>query len=164
VRPFLIISAPRSRSFWTSTLLRCEHDPSRNWPDMKWGAFFTDGKNGVDTAVMNFDSVVAGLHSDGVRMATLRRPAQEIAESLVSLGIARHIAEPASVLGCARLDMFEDAYSLPRFSSDACSDYDEASRLFRWCRGERLSREIWRTLSGTHLETPLLAPYRRAAA
>lgn len=155
--PFLIIAAPRSRTYWTSRLLGCEHDPSRYWPSMEWGRFFVEGRSGVDTAVMmQFDAVAEQLKREGVRVATLRRAPIEIAESLAKLGIDWRLSETAAARGCDILDDLERRYGLTRFSSEIVTDYGEAELLHHWALGAQLGREKWDQLSKTHLETPHL--------
>ena len=64
--PFVVLTLPRSRSFWLSKFLDCPHDPSRHFRDpADVVAYFNDGASSVDTGLgMIWDTHMHAVRRD----------------------------------------------------------------------------------------------------
>jgi hypothetical protein len=148
VTPFVVLSLPRSRSFWVSRFLsyggrRVAHDPSRFFtgPDDIAKYFRDPAAGAVDTAL---GLVWSGI--PGVKVATIWRPVYEVESRLRALG------RPQREQAIQRLDDKLSAIPAARFEFHSLGVEAEARRLFQYCLEQPFDRDWWLKFRGVTLE------------
>jgi hypothetical protein len=167
MRPFVVFSLPRSRSFWLSRFLtaggwQCGHDELRHCRSLddvrSWLAQPLTGT--VETAGAPFWRLLMEYRPD-VRVAVLRRPVAEVVDSLARFGF-----DPAQMRPVMqRLDakLAQIAARVPDALSVTSADLDDeaaCARVFEHCTGLPHDPQWWRTIAPLNLQTDLLATIR----
>lgn len=151
--PFLVLSLPRSRSFWLSKLLSfegrgCDHDPSRFWTNafdaVRYFAFPLAGA--ADTGLICVWHSLRPLLPRDLAVVVVHRPVPEVVESLRRLG-APH--SPRGLDEMAR--RLRDVDGL-HVKAEQLDTYDTCAEVFRHCLGSTLPEDRWRTYSRLNLQ------------
>jgi hypothetical protein len=159
--PFLILALPRSRTYWLSRFLSygpwsCEHDQLRHlrsWEDL--ATWWTIPFNGsVETNGMTFWRLIP----PHVRVVTIRRPVDEVLESLLHLGLP--FDQQILRLGLARMDQKLDQLEARRPGVLSlqyhCLQSESICReLFEHCLGLEHDSNWWLALAKMNLQTNL---------
>ena len=165
--PFVVLSLPRSRSFWLSRFLtaggwQCGHDELRHCRSLddvrSWLAQPLTGT--VETAGAAFWRLLAQYAPDA-RLVVLRRPVAEVVDSLSHLGFDAAVTRPAM----QRLDakLVQVASRVPGVLSVTMAELDDeaaCARVFEHCTGLPHSTEWWRTIAPLNLQTDMPATIR----
>jgi L-amino acid N-acyltransferase YncA len=165
---FLILALPRSRTFWLSRFLQygewtCGHDEARHVRSMddvrSW--FSQSGVGSVETAAAPFWRLVPS----GVRMVVVRRPVNDVVNSLIATGISfnrekltarmRHLDR--------KLDQIERAGALSVQFADLVSE-SACARVFEHCLGLPHDSAWWARLAPVNLQINLASELRYVAA
>lgn len=158
--PFVVLSMPRSRSFWLSRFLSSPerpvgHDISR-WfvSHAEIREFFASpGAGAVDTALgMIWDR----LHIQGVNTVILHRDPDEVARSLAAIGMPVGITYAyASKLRAMR------GFHVEQADLDC---QDGAEMVYRYCTGRKMPKGRWRKFIGRNLQRDVEAMRRDVMA
>lgn len=158
--PFVVLSTPRSRSFWLSRFLSTperpvEHDISHRFcSHAAIRAYFADPAAAVvDTAL---GLIWDRLHIFGVQLIILHRDPNEVARSLQGLGM------PVGSLYAYDAKL----RAMPGFHIDQ-DDLDceiGAKMIYRYCTGEKMPRGRWREFVGRNMQCDLAATERDVLA
>ena len=140
--PFVIFSLPRSRSFWLSRFLSCGdwmcgHDEAsrvRSLDDVRtW--LRQESVGSVETSSAGLWRMLPLINPE-VRIATLRRPYAEVADSLARLGVVVDSAVLHQLRrAAAKLDQIEARLGCPRFEFDELGTWEGAARVLAWATG-----------------------------
>jgi len=166
--PFVIFGLPRSRTYWLSRYLSCGdwvcgHDEARHVRSIEdvcsW--FSQEGVGSVETAAAPFWRLVP----PGVRLAVIRRPVEDVVNSLMATGIVfnknklttrmRHLDR--------KLDQIEGSGAMSVQFADLSSE-SVCARLFEHCLGLPHDPAWWARLAPINLQINLAAELRYAAA
>jgi hypothetical protein len=153
---FLVLSLPRSRSFWTARFLSyertCDHDPARFFADCDEAAAYLSRPDlaAADTGMgVIWRAKLAARVPDDVRIAVIHRPADEVFASLARCGVA-HLA-----LVWHQLRTFAaELRSIPgqHFWFDTLHRHDECKRLFEFCLNRPFDEAWWEGLRHQNLQ------------
>ena len=162
--PFVALSLPRSRSFWTSRFLSddarpCAHDPARFFSsrDDVIRYFAKDSSAAADTGLGLIWSDLAPLLRQDLRVAVLHRPCSQVMKSLVKVGIPNLPSVRSRLSTMARvLVRVRGAH----FHVQDLDTEDGAKRLFEFCTARPFDAERWRALRRLNLQCDIAA-YRR---
>jgi len=170
---FVVFALPRSRTAWTSAYLsygdvHCTHDEARYFRSMEdVEAFFRQPLAGsVETAAAPWWRFLRGRD---VRVATIRRPVEEVVESLMRLPIpfdAGLLRRSMTQLD-RKLDQIEDR--LPNVLSldfAGLERWPECAALFEHCLPYQRDPRWFRRLSGMNIQAnvPAMMRYLEANA
>lgn len=159
--PFLVLTLPRSRSFWLSKFLDCPHDPSRHFATAAdVAAYFSDGACGVDTALGLIWADMARYVRADLRIAVVHRAVPDVLASLARIGIAGPNLPGAMHRMADALLRIRGAH----FAYSQLATRDGAARLFHYCLGRGFSDDWWTTMKDRRLEANLLQTVADAAA
>lgn len=167
-RPFLVLSLPRSRSFWLSQLLGVPHDPSigfRNNDDLR--AFLTRPNCGAcDTGMIGILPKILGIVPD-INLVTVRRPVADVYRSTMNLPII--MPQPEVLLQVfatldVMLDMAEYGHGARRFEFDDLDERDVCDEMHQICWGNPVPDKTWARLNGTRLVVDPVAEMARVEA
>lgn len=146
--PFVVLSTPRSRSFWLSRFLSTPdrpvgHDISRRFTshDEIREFFAAPDAGAVDTALgMIWDR----LHIQGVNTIILHRDPDEVARSLAIMGMPVGITYAYA----AKLR------AMPGFHVEQADldCEDGAKMVYRYCIGRKMPKGRWREFIGRKLQ------------
>ena len=149
MKPFVVLSLPRSRSFWLSCFLSdsarpVEHEPSRNFRAREdVGAYFArPGAAAVDTAL---GLIWRDLElPPNIKLAVMHRPLDEVCASLDRLGL------PSSGMP----ELADKLNSLPglHFDANRLGDEATASAVYAYCTGYTVSRCHWEEFAKQNLQ------------
>lgn len=79
---FYVLSLPRSRTYWMSQFLGCEHDAYKTWPD--YGRFISSNSPGDSTSCYMHIKEYINRWSPVI---VIHRPIEEVVISLCNIGI-----------------------------------------------------------------------------
>lgn len=170
---FLICALPRSRTAWLSQFLsyrdwHCGHDQlryMRTLDDIK--NWFSLEKTGTcETGASPFWRLIAQYAPD-LRVVTIRRPVEEVVESLIKAGVN---SDPASLRKAMhglnrKLDQLEGR--LPNVKSvpySALSDEIACAEIFEFCLPYGHDSERWKSLAASNIQVNFPALMRYVAA
>lgn len=170
--PFIIYGLPRSRTFWLSRFLaygdwECGHDEirhARSMDDIK--AWFAQPCAGtVETAAAPFWRLVP----PHVRSVVVRRPAAEVVDSLMALGVPFDRAGLVALM--RRLDHKLDQIErrVPGVLTVQFADLateEACARVFEYCLPYQHDHAWWETMAALNLQisVPKLIRYYQAYA
>ena len=161
VIPFLVLTLPRSRSFWLSKFLDCPHEPSRHFRSGEaLCAYFNDGACGVDTALGSIWHGYDPLVRRDLRVVVVHRPVADVLASLDRLGIRHPNLEAGLHRQANRMTEIRGAH----FTYSQIATYEGAARLFHACRGEACDVDRWNEMKDDRREADLRAILRDAVA
>jgi hypothetical protein len=158
--PFLILTMPRSRSYWASKFLalngrKVEHNPFVAYGSLDEivGFFESPGAAAVDPAAGAIwrDLLPRIPH---VRIAVIRRPVADVVVSLQRIGtdapflprlVARYAEELNALAASGQAEVFE---------FDRLSEPAHAAALFEHCTGEPLDSFWWQVMRDRNLQSP----------
>lgn len=167
--PFVIFSLPRSRTHWLSAYLsyggwHCGHDEvrhSRSLDDVRsWLSQPLVGS--VETAAAPFWRLLPTLCPEA-RVVVVRRPVDEVAQSLIAAGVA---GEPDALAAALRrydrkLEQIERrlvGVLSVRFADLA--DEATCAQVFEHCLGLPHDHDWWQRLAAVNIQEPLSVPLR----
>jgi hypothetical protein len=155
--PYLILSLPRSRTFWLSKLLACHHDPSRFFADRRAAIdWINAGHSGIDTALgLIWHDIAPALRHD-LMVAVIHRPMEDVVASLERVGVTPPVPMLAELAG--RLHKVAGMH----LSYSQVETYDGCARLAYWCTGMPLDMDRWEEAECVPVECDRAA-YRRDA-
>jgi GNAT superfamily N-acetyltransferase len=159
---FVVLALPRSRTKWLATFLSyrewvCEHDHVRHCRSLDdvsaWLSLPFSGS--VETAAAPFWRLIP----EGVRVATIRRPVEDVVTSLTSLLPGVFDAEQLRH-GLRRLDRKLDQVEHRRadvlsLAYEGLNDQAACARLFEHCLGRPLDPRWWATLAPVNIQANL---------
>lgn len=156
---YLVLGLPRSRTFWLSRLLQCEHDLLGRCSDVDEFWRTLAGGGAVDTTAVALAHEAARR---GVRMAVVWRPLGEVLESLTALDLPGWDPARAETLFTA----FEEALlglDVPTFMWSDLSNESVARELWRVVRpGEAFPEGRYNAIVDRNLQTDVRAQIRGA--
>lgn len=167
--PFLVLSLPRSRSYWTSRFLTFHgravgHDIfiDMSSKDDILRYFSQPGAAACDTA-LGHKWVGLTKILPHVRIAVITRPVDQVIKSFEKLGLT----EPAFV-GWLRqyektLAEFVATGQCHNVTFEALNSFQGASELFEYCLDAPLSRGRWERFNGKNLQCDTVASLTRIA-
>lgn len=167
--PFIIYGLPRSRTFWLSRYLsygdwHCGHDEvrhARSLDDIR--AWFKQPCTGtVETAAAPFWRLVRDRFPE-VQTVTVRRPVEEVIESLAAIGLIfdRDAMMKTLVRLNGKLDQIERR--VPNVLSVRFHDLEDEGccrEIFEHCLPYRYDHQWWALLASVNLQTNMTALIR----
>jgi hypothetical protein len=170
---FVVFALPRSRTAWTSAFLsyggwHCTHDEARYFRSMEdMEAFFRQPMTGsVETAAAPWWRFLRGRD---VRVATIRRPAEEVIESVMRLPLPFDVATLRRTITQydRKLEQIEDR--LPNVMSvqfDHLARWPVAASLFEHCLPFERDIRWYHRLNGMNIQAnvPAMMRYLEANA
>jgi hypothetical protein len=158
---FIVLSLPRSRSFWVSRFLsthevEVHHDPGRFMQSRDEAVAYLnqDVVAAVDTGLLAvWPHLLPRLPKD-LTVVALYRPVPEILLSLKNLGI-RLTSEQEDRLWEAALSLL--ALDGHHFSAGNLSLETEARRFYETCWGAEMPRGRWGEMHGQNLQADIFA-------
>jgi GNAT superfamily N-acetyltransferase len=173
VTPFVILSLPRSRSFWLSRFLtygdyRCGHDEAlrmRSGEDVRtWLA--QDFTGSAETGAARWWRLIRHYRPDA-RIVVVRRPVEDVLDSIVRIDLSGVVTLNRAALeaGLRKKDRALDIVErcAPGVLSVAFDDLrseDTCARVFEHCLPYRHDPAHWRALAGQNLQTCFRATVR----
>lgn len=168
---FLVLSLPRSRSFWLSRFLTygewaCGHEELRHMRSLDdVTAWFSQGCTGTaETAAAPFWRLIG----ENVRIVTVRRPVKQVVDSLMNLpGLVfdRARLEAAMRRHDRKLDQLEARIpGLLSVTFDELNDEETCRRVFEHCLPYVHDHEHWARLAPLNQQCNMLALMRYQAA
>ena len=172
--PFIILALPRSRTTWLSRFLTygdwaCWHEQARyvRSPSDVATWFAQDHTGTVETAVSRWWKLIRLLRPD-VRIVLVRRPVDEVVESLMrlDLGEVGRFDRDRLMLGMTKLDHSLDRITKiisplsVRYQDLECEN--SCAAVFEHCLGIPHDPAWWRSLSGVNVQTDMRALMRYA--
>lgn len=170
--PFIVLALPRSRTTWLSKFLsygdwECGHDQiryMRSLDDVKsWLSLPNTGT--CETGATSFWRLLLKYRPD-IRVVTIRRPVEEVVESLTKVGVAD---SPELRRSMARLDSKLDQIEgrLPNVKSVKFSDLateQTCAEVFEFCLPYRHDHQWWEAFHAMNIQTnfPALMRYVHA--
>src|SRR5580658_544447 len=155
--PYVILALPRSRTYWLSRLLGCEHDPSRFFPHRDHAVgYLNDGHDCIDTALgLAWSSIAPALRRD-LRVAVIHRAVPDVAASLERIGMP----PPLEMLHL----LADRLLCIPamHFPYAELATYEGCARLAHHCSGAILDPFRWEDVAAEPVECDFAA-YRRDA-
>ena len=157
---FLVLTMPRSRSFWASRFLALngrtvEHNPFVAYESLDEIVQFFDhpGAAAVDPAAGAIWRDLLPRIPD-VKVAVIRRPVADVVASLQRIGtdapfLPRLVARYAEELGALATSGLAEV-----FEFDRLSDPGHAGALFEYCTGEPLDGYWWQVMCDRNLQSP----------
>jgi GNAT superfamily N-acetyltransferase len=165
---FVIFALPRSRTAWLSRFLaygdwQCGHDELRHCRSLAdVASWFAQPNTGtVETAAAPFWRLVP----EGVRVATIRRPIEDVAASLARTGVEVDARVCRHLLYLNRkLDQIERRVNCVRWSYDALADPEYCAGLFTYCTGLTLDPGWYDYMAPANIQAsvPHMVRYARA--
>lgn len=171
--PFIVFGLPRSRTFWLSKFLsygewECGHDQARyirSLADAK--SWLAQGMTGtVETSAAPYWRLIREMRPD-IRIAVVRRPAEQVVESLLRAGIGPDRTTLTANMERLdrKLDQIErripDALSV---QFDDLADEKTAARIFTHCLPYKHDPIWWGAVSGVNMQVNLASMLRYMAA
>lgn len=157
MRPYLVLSLPRSRSFWLSRLLGCAHDPSRFFKTAAdIGGYFQTHDGAVDTGM----ALIMGKTLKVVpnlRVITIRRSVDDCLKSILNLPF---IISDYDKL-CDRLVAIDEcldeleSWGANSIQFDDLNDYTICDDLVSRCTGLGLNRVQFDDMRAVNLQADL---------
>jgi hypothetical protein len=167
--PFVIFSMPRSRSFWLSRFLayggwECGHDEARHMRQPEdIASWFAQGRVGaVETAGATHWRYLCDKHP-GVRILTMRRPIDEILDSLVRAvgdGFDRVLMRRHLEKAERKLDQIEARTGCTSLTFADLATESGCQRVFEECLPFEHDRAWWSAMEGLNLQVNLLGVLR----
>lgn len=156
--PFIILSLPRSRSAWLARFLsydgrKCGHDLATQCGSMKE---FTDLFNSeyagtAETgAVVGWRAIRRLLPS--ARIAVIRRPVQEVYDSLAQFGLASPLLLSELRERDAMLNQVSRGHGVRSFAFDDLNGIAACQELFEFCLGVPFDWEWWEGLANVNVQ------------
>ncbi len=171
--PFVIFSLPRSRTYWTSRFLSygdwtCSHEESlhvRGLADVK--SWLSQEKVGtVETALSPYWRLMKSIRHD-VRVVTIRRPVEEVVESLMATGAVsdrEHVTRTMRRFD-HKLDQVERRVAgVLSIKFDDLAKEHVCAELFEHCLPYNHDGAWWQSLANANLQINLAAMLRYEAA
>ena len=159
--PFLVLTLPRSRSFWLSKFLDCPHDPSRHFRDpADVVAYFNDGASAVDTGLgMIWDTHMHAVRRD-LRVVVVHRAVPEVLDSLARVGMRSAKIDESMHRMADKLVRIPGAH----FTYSQIGTFMGAGMLFTYCLGVPCTEEWWDAMKDRREEADIGAITRDAVA
>lgn len=169
--PFVIFALPRSRTAWLSNFLTygdwfCGHDELRHLRGLddvrSWLSQPFTGT--AETGAASWWRLLVKYRPDA-RVVVVRRPVDEVVESLAGFGLDRTIIEPAMRRLDAKLDQIEERF--PSCLSVRFEDLNREAtckRVFEFCVPYAHARERWQRLASINVQCSMPAMLRYARA
>jgi hypothetical protein len=159
IRPFVVLALPRSRTAWLAQYLSyagwaCGHDEIRHMRSMEdVASWFAQPFTGtVETAAAPWWRFLRGRD---VRIATVRRPVAECADSLMRLGLGFNHARLLAVLAKADRKIDQIEARLPgvlRVTFGELRTEDGCARLFEHCLPFQHDHGWWATMAPLNVQ------------
>lgn len=156
--PFLILSLPRSRSYWLSRFLSfggrvCDHEPSRHFRDMPELHAYLSKPDlaAADTAMLMLGRSIATNFPE-IRIVTVRRSITEVARSVRALGWGDPKLEVRLFNADALLDEIEAEHPCLSVDFSELDDKAVCDEIFEYCLGRSLPHWWFEEFNGRNLQ------------
>lgn len=157
---FLVLTTPRSRSFWSSRFLALngqvvEHDIFARYESMDDIVRFFDAP-----AAAAVDPCIGAIWRDllpripGVKIAVIRRPVADVVTSLRKIGTDAPYLPALVARYAAELDALAESGLAQVFDFDRLGGLGHASALYEHCAGEPLDGFWWALMRDRNLQSP----------
>ena len=156
--PFIVFSLPRSRSAWISRFLsyggwKCGHDLATRCATMKEfvGLLNDENVGTAETGAVVGWRAIRRLIPD-VRIAVIRRPVQQIYDSLARFGLGSQILMDELIERDAMLDRLARVEGARSFSFADLNNVATCQELFEFCLGVPFDWEWWEGLANVNVQ------------
>lgn len=165
--PFIVFGLPRSRTYWLSRYLSygewsCGHEEirhARSVDDVK--AWFSQPLTGtVETAAGPWWRLIQSIRPD-IRIVVIRRPVDEVVESLVALGFERDIMRPFMRRMDTKLDQIEHrVFGVLSIRFRDMADEHVCAEIFEHCLPYRHDPAWWAYMAPINMQIDMRALVR----
>lgn len=167
---FIVLGLPRSRTAWLARFLsykdaHCGHEELRHMrslDDVK--AWISQPMTGsAETAAAPWWRTLLRLAPE-VRVVVVRRPIDEVVESLAAFGFDRPVIRPAMERLNAKLDQIAKRVPCLEVTFDDLNEEETCKTVFEHCLPYPFDKAHWQRLAGENVQCDMLALVRYAAA
>ena len=155
---FIVFSLPRSRSAWTARFLsyrgrKCGHDlaPECGSIDELTAKFNDEYVGTAETGAMIGWRALRRRLPDA-RFAVIRRPVQQVYDSLARFGIGSSALMAELTERDAMLDDLSKVRGVRSFTFAQLNGVEACRQLFEHCLGEPFDWEWWKSLAGVNVQ------------